>query len=169
MIGFVLIMTLAAPACKRMEMKKAGRLSGLSIQREKFSDGSLSAGAECDASADFAHRLINQGEAAFAVSALVGLGFCQFDARVLQQSESRIHMRLLAESVADAHARGDKDADQHLIAGRSAAHLVLQNFEAIVARVASYVGNDCSDRDIQKIYVAKLAPLTFICRRRARG
>jgi hypothetical protein len=59
-------------------------------------------------------------------------------------------MRLLAESVADAHARGDNDADQQLIAGRSPAHLVLQNFEAIVARTAFYVGNDCSDWDIQK-------------------
>jgi hypothetical protein len=103
-------------------------LSGLF---ESSVEGSPS-GAECDAGANLAHRLVDQGKTAFAVATFVGLGPCQFGARVLQQSERRIHMRLLAESVSNSHARRDQNSEQNLMAGSKLRHCPLQIFKKSV-------------------------------------
>jgi hypothetical protein len=61
-----------------------------------------SAAGKCDAGADFADRLVDQGQGAFAMAALVRRRCMQFAAGRLQQGNALVHVRLGADGVADA-------------------------------------------------------------------
>src|SRR5258705_7030307 len=85
-----------------------------------------SAAGERDAGADFADRLIDQPHRAFAMAALVRRRRAQFGARRLQQADAGGHVRLRADGVADAHAGGDRGAEQRL-AGERCRHLLVSS------------------------------------------
>src|SRR5438105_12231292 len=85
-----------------------------------------SAAGERDAGADFADRLVDQVHRAFAVAALVRRRGAEFGAGRLQQADAGGHVRLRADGVADAHAGGDRGAEQRL-AGEGCRHLLVSS------------------------------------------
>ena len=68
-------------------------------------------GRERDAFADLYYRLIHEPDGSLAVAALIRYGRLKFAARVLQQRQRRIHMRLGADRVANSETRCDESSN----------------------------------------------------------
>jgi len=104
--------------------KKAGHgVSGLRI----FARMNLVPGRKGDAGPHLADSLIDQRQPALAMAALVGFRSRKLRARILQQPERRIHVRLGAERVADAHAGGERNAEQQAFTGQGGMHRLVHS------------------------------------------
>ena len=73
-------------------------------------------GGKRNAVTNLTNRLVDQRQSALAMAALVGRCLLELMARVLQQVERGVHVRLLGQGVPDAHACRDGERDEQSLA-----------------------------------------------------